>query len=77
VRAAAGAGERMLLVELVLPRDDRDLPGKWTGLEMLVALSARERTADEYGRLFERAGFQLTRVVETASPYSLVEGTAI
>ena len=44
---------------------------------MLVALSARERTADEYGRLLERASFQMTRVVETASPYSLVEGTAI
>ena len=77
VRAAAGAGKRVLLVELVLPRHDRDFPGKWTDLEMLVALSARERTADEYGRLFERAGFQMTRVVETASPYSLVEGTAI
>ncbi len=77
VRAAAGAGKRVLLVELVLPRHDRDFPGKWTDLEMLVALSARERTADEYGRLLGRASFQMTRVVETASPYSLVEGTAI
>jgi hypothetical protein len=32
-----------------------------------------ERTAAEYGALFEKAGFKLTRVVPTASPVSVVE----
>ena len=50
---------------------------KWTDLEMLIAASARERTADEYGQLLNRAGFNMTRVVETASPFSIVEATAV
>jgi hypothetical protein len=51
--------------------------GKWVDLEMLIAAAARERTAAEYGRLLERAGFHLTRVVETASPFSVVEARTI
>jgi hypothetical protein len=77
VRAAARTGKRVLLVELVIPTHDRDFLGKWMDLEMLIALSARERTATEYGQLLNTAGFQMSRVVETASPFSIVEATAI
>jgi hypothetical protein len=41
--------------------------------EMLVQLDARERAEDEYRKLHEQAGFQMTRVVLTAGPISLVE----
>jgi hypothetical protein len=77
VRTAAGVGKHVLLVECVIPRHGREFLGKWMDLEMLVCAAGRERTADEYGRLLERAGFRLTRVVETASPFSVVEATAI
>ncbi len=77
VRTAAAAGKHVLLVELVMPEPNREFLGNWLDLEMLLALDARERTAAEYGRLLERAGFQMTRVVETASPLSLVEAKAI
>jgi C-methyltransferase len=73
VRAAAGAHATVLLVELVIPDHDRDFPGKWADLEMLLNLSARERTAAEYRNLLSQAGFRMTRVVQTASPLSLVE----
>ena len=45
VRAAAGRHATVLLVELVIPDHDRDFPGKWADLEMLLNLGARERTA--------------------------------
>jgi DNA-binding HxlR family transcriptional regulator len=77
VRAAADAGKRVLLVEWVIPKHDREFLGKWVDLEMLIGAAARERTATEYGQLLNRAGFQMTRVVETASPFSIVEATAI
>ena len=77
VRTAAGIGKHVLLVEFVIPRHGREFPGKWMDLQMLVCAAGRERTADEYGRLLERAGFRLTRVVETASPFSVVEAIAI
>lgn len=75
VRAAAGAQATLLLVELVIPDHERDFPGKWADLEMLLNLGGRERTSAEYRGLLGRAGFRVTRVVHTASPLSVVEAT--
>ncbi len=77
VRTAAGAGTNVLLVEFVIPDHDREFLGKWADLEMLVCASARERTAAEYGELLHQAGFGMNRVVQTASPFSLVEATSV
>jgi hypothetical protein len=77
VRAASGRGKHVVLVELVIPAHNREFAGKWLDLDMFVSAAARERTADEYVRLLERAGFRLTRVVETASPFSLNEAEAV
>jgi C-methyltransferase len=73
IRAACQANATVLLVELVIPEHDRDYIGKWIDLEMLHGANGRERTAAEYRALLERAGFRMTRVVPTASPFSLVE----
>ncbi len=75
VRAATGPRATVLLVELVIPRHNRDFPGKWADLEMMLNLGARERTAAEYRELLSEAGFRMTRVVPTASPLSVVEAT--
>jgi hypothetical protein len=42
---------------------------------MLTALGGQERTAEEYDRLLDEAGFRLKGIVPTASPMSVVEGT--
>jgi len=76
VRAAAAAGSKLLLVESLIPQHDREFATKWLDLEMLVANSGRERTAAEYRELLRDAGFEMTRVVPTASPFSLVEAMA-
>jgi C-methyltransferase len=77
VHAAAGPHATILLVELVIPDHDRDFPGKWADLEMLLNLAARERTAAEYRNLLSQAGFEMTRLVPTASPLSLVEARLV
>ena len=77
VRKAAKPGSTLLLVEFVIPDHNRQFIGKWADIEMLVQLGARERTADDYRKLYEQAGFQMTRVVPTAGPISLVEGKAV
>ncbi len=73
VYAAAGGDATVLLIETVLPDHDRDFPGKWADLEMPLLGSSRERTAAEYRELLGQAGLRMTRVVQTASPYSVVE----
>jgi hypothetical protein len=72
-RAMNGHG-RLLLVEMVIPPGDEMHPAKLLDVTMLMATGGRERTADEYRELYRKAGFELTRVVPTASPVSVVEG---
>ena len=64
---------RLLVVEMVLPSGDAPHPGKLLDVAMLVQAGGRERTAAEYGDLLQRARFNVTRVIRTESPASVVE----
>jgi hypothetical protein len=41
---------------------------KFSDLNMFVMLGGRERTADDFERLYAEAGFRLTGIVPTGSP---------
>jgi hypothetical protein len=45
-------------------------------LTMLAVLGARERTLEEYKALLEMAGFSLTSVRQTSTPFALIEAIA-
>ena len=77
VRAAAGSDATVLLMEAVLPEHNRDFAGKWVDLEMLLEANGRERDAEEYRDLLRQAGFRMTRIVQTAAPYSVIEATPV
>ena len=47
--------------------------GKWLDLMMLL-VGGRERTKEEYGRLFQQAGLELKCVLHTSSELSILEG---
>jgi C-methyltransferase len=72
VRAAAGDAATVLLIELVIPEHDRDFLGRWSDLEMLQT-GGHERTQADYRDFLRESGFRMTRVVQTASPFSVVE----
>jgi hypothetical protein len=72
-RAAIPDDGRLLLVEAVVPEGDAPHFSKFGDIVMLVALGGEERTADEYRRLLERAGFELERIVATAGPRSVLD----
>ncbi len=76
LRAATRTGTTVALVECVIPPHNRDFLAKSMDLEMLIYNAGRERTGDEYRELLQEAGFHLTRIVPTASPFSIVEATA-
>jgi hypothetical protein len=70
----AGKGKaKVILVEAVLAGGNEPHFAKWLDLEMLMLPGGRERTEEEFGRLFEQAGFRLTRVVQTKSPVCVIE----
>jgi hypothetical protein len=73
IRSAMNPGGRVILLESVLlPGNTPDF-GKLIDLEMLMMPGGRERTEAEFRSLLQRAGFDLTRVVPTQSPLSVIE----
>lgn len=68
------ADGRVLTIEMVVPEGNEPHPSKVLDLEMLVMEGGKERTADEYDELYKAAGLELTRIIPTQSPFSLVEG---
>jgi hypothetical protein len=73
IHAAMNENGRVLIVEMVVREANEPDFSKIMDLEMLVSPGGVERTAEEYGALLAQAGFRLTRIVPTASPYSIVE----
>jgi hypothetical protein len=68
---------RLLIVELVLPEGNEPFLGKWLDLHMLVLLGGQERTVAQYTALLHAAGFELTAVVSTSEPQSIIEARPI
>lgn len=75
--AALVPNGKLLVVEMIVPRANQPSIGKWLDLQMLMFLHSYERTEDEYSELFARAGFRLTGVFPTQSPFSVIEAVRI
>jgi hypothetical protein len=73
IHSVMNAGGKVLIVEMVVREANEPDFSKIMDLEMLVTPGGVERTADEYRELLAQAGFRLTRIIPTASPYSIVE----
>jgi SAM-dependent methyltransferase len=67
-------GGMVLVIESVLPPGNEWHFGKWLDLTMLVIPEGRERTAEEYDRLFAAAGLKLVEIVPTAGDVSIIVG---
>ncbi len=74
-RAAMTQRGKLLVVEAVIHPPNEPDPMKFTDLRMLVMNGGRERTSTEFGQLYVAAGFNLGNIVQTRSPFSIVEGT--
>jgi hypothetical protein len=59
---------------MLVPDESRPDFVQFMDLNMLVMTGGLERTASEYGELLDRAGFRLSRVISTQSPFHLIEG---
>ncbi len=66
----------VLVVELLLDRPGHERFTALMDLQMLVVAGGRERTEAEFGALFERAGLRLSRVLDTGTPFVVLEAVA-
>jgi O-methyltransferase domain/Dimerisation domain len=82
IRAAAANGAKLLVIETVLPNESAWSAGggrhfgHHLDINMLVLTGGRERTPDEFARLFADSGWRLLRTIPTPSPYSIIEAGA-
>lgn len=71
-RRAINPGGRVLVIE-------RLLPGAYAtaaDINMLAVTGGRERSEEEFARLFSEAGFRLERVLPLPLEYNVIEGVA-
>ncbi|OUL26428.1 methyltransferase [Nostoc sp. 106C] len=68
---------KLLLFEIVITPGNEPSFGKLLDLNMLVMAGGRERTEEEYRALLQAAGFQLTRIIPTSSPLSIIEAVKV
>jgi hypothetical protein len=66
-------GKLLLVEQVILPGNEPQL-GKFSDLLMMVMVGGRERTEEEFRELFAASGFKLTRITQTQSPVSIIEG---
>jgi hypothetical protein len=72
-RESLARGGVVLVVEMVLDRPGHERQAAFMDLNMMVQLGGRERTEAEFAALFERAGLRLHRIVDTGTPYAILE----
>jgi hypothetical protein len=73
IRKVLPKNGRVILLECVLAPGNAPDFGKILDLEMLLLPGGRERTADEFRALFAANGYELTKIVPTKSPLSVIE----
>jgi hypothetical protein len=75
-RRSMSKDARLLLIEEIISEDSEFAPAKVLDIQQLLMPGGRERTAEEYRKLLEAAGFELTAVIPTQSSLSIIEAVA-
>ena len=68
---------KLLLVEFVIEPGNEPDRAKFSDLNMLVMLGGRERTAEDFEKLYTKAGFRLTDIIRTGSAFDIIEGVPV
>jgi len=78
IRRVIAPNARLLLVEQIVPENNDPSPAKAFDMTMMLfPPNGLERTEKEYRELLKAAGFELMRVVSTASPVSVIEARPV
>lgn len=76
-RAALHADARVLVIDAVLRPGNAPDPNKMLDVGIMALTKGRERTAEDFRRLFDAAGLKLLRIIPPTAPsrMSIVEGS--
>jgi len=68
-------GGKVLIVEMIIPDDNSPSMASMMDMNMLVMLPGRERSLSEYRSLLDGAGLKLDKVIQTHSPFQVIEAS--
>ncbi|HVG57641.1 MAG TPA: methyltransferase [Hyalangium sp.] len=75
-RSAMAEGGRVLVIDTVIPPGNAPHGGKVLDVMMMASLQGRERTEEDFRKLFAQAGLRLSRVLPTPTAMSITEAVA-
>jgi hypothetical protein len=73
-RNGVNSGGKLLVMDNVIQPGNDFAPGKFLDIQMLIFPGGCERTEKQFRDLFAAAGWQLSRIIPTGVPVSIVEG---
>jgi O-methyltransferase domain/Dimerisation domain len=73
IRESMTSDGRVVVVEMLITDQGPPSPAPLLDLDMLVMLTGKERTAEEFAALFASAGLKLYSVTPTPSPFVVLE----
>jgi ubiquinone/menaquinone biosynthesis C-methylase UbiE/predicted transcriptional regulator len=74
IRNAISPKGRLIIIEMIIPKFNKSSYAKLFDLQMLLGSDgSKERTEEEYEDVFNKAGFELSRIVDLVSPFSVIE----
>jgi SAM-dependent methyltransferase len=76
-RRAVNRGGKLLVIDNVIHLGNEFEPGKFLDLQMLIFPGGKERTEEEFRKLFAAAGWKLARVIPTCVPESVLEAEPV
>ena len=76
-RRAMSRTATLIVIERVIGPPNESPEGKFSDLNMMVQYAALERTRQEFQNLLKSGGFEVTEVVPTRSPLSIIVGQPI
>lgn len=78
IKKTALSGSKIIVLEMDLGRSNQKAYGKLYDIQMLITVkNGRERTKNEYKKLFEESGLMFKREIKTISPFSIFESIVI
>jgi hypothetical protein len=63
---------RLLIIEIIIEKDNYPSWGKMMDLYMMIGVNGRERTREEYAELLKKSGFRIEKIKRTVSPLSII-----
>ena len=72
-RETMSLGSRLIIIERIICDDENKNSTYLGDINMLITIGGKERTEDEFKKLFNEAGFNLNKLTLTKSAFSILE----